>query len=273
MRACRRRCAHTTAVFGVSAWTTPSVASPPLSACPFPTPASRRAAPWVRWSPPAAPGRDATGAPAHPGAHGAGSDERNSTAMTTSRFYGPLVSSFSERVRARAITKALACMKVRSPIRGMADVCAQLDLPVVEDGPDTVAAFCRRSDRIPEAVFVSGQELSATDAERKVMKVLARPAKQHHAREDVVFVSRAQRGKVLLRAGVEETSEPRGLLARGIWWVFGAPGAKPVAVLWDGEVVTDHQRFAEAKSAQDRAATERARARVATARKKLGLTG
>ena len=272
MRARRRRCAHTTAVFGVSAWTTPSVASPPLSACPFPTPASRRAAPWVRWSPPAAPGRDATGAPAHPGAHGAGSDERN-TAMTAPRFYGPLSSSFRDRVQADSITTALACMRLRSPFRGMSEVCALLDIPVVHDVPKTVAAFSWKSDRIPEAVFVSGQELSATDAERKVMKVLARPAKQHHAREDVVFVSRAQRGKVLLRAGVEETSEPRGLLARGIWWVFGAPGAKPVAVLWDGEVVTDHQRFAEAKSAQDRAATERARARVATARKKLGLTG
>ena len=117
MRACRRRCAHTTAVFGVSAWTTPSVASPPLGACPFPTPASRRAAPWVRWSPPAAPGRDATGAPAHPGAHGAGSDERN-TAMTASRFYGPLSSSFGER-GARY---------------------TQADLPVVDDEPETVAA-------------------------------------------------------------------------------------------------------------------------------------
>ena len=273
MRDHRGRCAHAAAVCGARAWTTPKLASSPLSACPFPTFASCRAAPWVRWSLPAAPGRGATGAPAHPGAHGAWSEERNSTAMTTSRFYGPLSASFRERVRASSITTALEAMRRRSQIRGMADVCAQLNLPVVEDEPETVAAFARRNDRVPEAVFVSGRRLSAKDAERKVMEAFARPAKGHHAREDVVFVSREKHGRRLLRVGVEETAEPAGLLARGIWWVFGTPGAQPSSVLWDGEVVTDPERLAKAETVQRLAAKRRTKARYAAARKKLGLNG
>ncbi len=53
--------------------------------------------------------------------------------MTAPRFYGPLSSSFRDRVQADSITTALACMRLRSPFRGMSEVCALLDIPVVHD--------------------------------------------------------------------------------------------------------------------------------------------
>jgi 3-mercaptopyruvate sulfurtransferase SseA len=197
----------------------------------------------------------------------------------TALFYGRLASPFSARIRATSIAEAIALMSRRSPIRGMADVCAQLQVPDLATAPRLVAAFSRRTDRIPVAVFDDGEELSAHDALRHVMRVhgrsiekIVRSAALGREKTDVVYVSRTVESKIFLRASAGEAAAPTGLLARGIWWVFGAPGAEPVAVLCDGEVVTDQSRIADAKKTKEIERSARRSEAVAAARKKLGLT-
>lgn len=198
------------------------------------------------------------------------SGEKWSTAM----YFGTKNGQFSARVRADGPAEALAAYAAtpRSAVAAAMAAAGLVEAPAPAPAPPTVLyGFARRGDRVPVAVYRDGEK--AVLAAKAVERIFALPADAAKAREGVAYIATRPRARRVVRVGVDELVDPRGVVRHGTWWVHADGASAPSSVLVDGNI---HQAGSPAfqqaiKAAYHAAAARRAAVRREEAKHKLGL--